>query len=161
MQTKYIEDQFLMEQGPRLLRNNASSVEVLNMFDEINVLHKTAPAIKRRGYSLYLRNNLAFAKVPRRTLIYYYCLIKAKFKLSSRIQKKVKEEDLSVRDFLALFVKRDSFFVEEVMEPVLATIYSGSIDKLSAKATLSVIFPFIRDPRSSRYARPKPISERA
>ena len=145
MQTTYIEDQFLMEQGPRLLRNNSHSVEVLNMFDDINILHKTAPAIKRRGFNLYLRNNLTFARVHSHTLIYYYCLIKAKFKLSSSIQKKVHEEDLTVREFLALFVKKDSFFVEEVMEPTLATIYSGSIDKLSAKATLPVIFPFIRD----------------
>lgn len=93
-------------------------------------------------------------------LVLKFLTIKMKYYLSSDIQSKVKQNDMSVREFLELFVNKDDHFLNNNIDPFLSGIWAGKIEKLSAKSSLSAMMTFLKNDKISQFPKSNPNSIR-
>lgn len=154
-------DQFVHELGPRSIRKNAMAVEILNICDEIEIIDRVIKDNpKSMKINLIKNNELHTRKLYKSILILRFLMIKLKYKLSTKIQRNTKENDLTVSQFFEQFMSPDHRFINEEIDPFLSGIWAGKISELSAKSSLNLMLTFLKDPRISTFPTPKPQSKR-
>ena len=80
--------------------------------------------------------------------------------MSKTIKEKVKNNDLSVKEFMQSFIKDDDKFISHAIDPFLSGIWAGDISDLSARSTLNAMMPFLKDESISYFEKSAPRSPR-